>query len=188
MTKKSILTVLLAFVSLTMVAQEKLIRIDKETLEVRNSSPRLWLYYNEMFRLLVAKNAEFGVVITPSNGTQSALSYDAQAKQLVYKQAESSIWKATKNQDAYKAPGVKSYTLAVSAKQAKKLKAMWTDAVGNAVEKEDNMLDGIKWEFFIGKQGAKARTQDNAMVKLTEQLAKAVMNGDAKLKDSLLAE
>ena len=154
MTRKSILIVLLAFVSLTMAAQEKLIRIDKETLEVRNSSPRLFLFYNEMFRLLVARGAEFGVIVTPSNGLQSALSFDAQTKQLVYKQAESSIWKATKVVDDYKAPAVKTYTLPVTSKQAKKLKAIWTDAVGNAVESSDNMLDGIKWEFFIGKQGA----------------------------------
>ena len=188
MTRKSILIVLLAFVSLTMAAQEKLIRIDKETLEVRNSSPRLFLFYNEMFRLLVARGAEFGVIVTPSNGLQSALSLDAHAKQLVYKQAESSIWKATKVVDDYKAPAVKTYTLPVTSKQAKKLKAIWTDAVGNAVESSDNMLDGIKWEFFIGKQGAKARTMDASIVKFAEQLSKAVSTGNATLKDQLLAD
>jgi hypothetical protein len=181
MTKKSILTLLLALATLTMAAQEKLVRIDSQTLDVRAGSPRLSLFYSEMNRLLLPQGAGFGVVVTPSNGFQSALSYDARAGQLVYKVAESSIWKATKNPDQYQAPAVKTYTLDITARQARKLMEMWRDAVGSSEVSPDNMLDGSRWEFFFTAQRAKATSANHPLVKLVEQLQKAVQAGDPKM-------
>ena len=95
--------------------------------------------------------------------------------------AESSIWKATKNPDQYQAPAVKTYTLDITARQARKLMEKWRDAVGSSEVSPDNMLDGSRWEFFFTAQRAKATSPDHPLVKLVDQLQKAILAGDPKM-------
>ena len=87
----------------------------------------------------------------------------------------------------YEAPDVKTYTLAIDARQVGMLKAIWQNVIGPAEKREDLMLDGTTWEFFIGEQRAKARTDGYAVVKLAEQLAEVTKAGDANRCDSLIS-
>ena len=66
------------------------------------------------------------------------------------------------------------------------LKAILSDAIGTSEPREDSMLDGTTWIYFIGGQRAKARTEDNFIVKLTDKLVEAVKAGDASRCDSLI--
>ena len=66
------------------------------------------------------------------------------------------------------------------------LKRIWTNAVGNAEKKMDTTLDGTSWEYFIDGQRAKARKEDNALVKFTNELADAVRTSDASRKETLI--
>jgi hypothetical protein len=53
MNKKSFITALLAIVSLTMGAQEKLIRIDNENIALRKKNKQFLFYNKEKARLLM---------------------------------------------------------------------------------------------------------------------------------------
>ena len=84
------------------------------------------------------------------------------------------------------APDVNTFTLAIDAGQAQMLKTILSDAIGTSEQREDGMLDGTTWIYFIGEQRAKARTEDNFIVKLTDKLVEAVKAGDASRCDSLI--
>lgn len=208
---KKIIFILLAFVTLTMKAQNRLIRIDTENIERRKNNPVFSLFDKEMARLLMPKNVEFGVECVPSFSPEWSLTYDSLTHVLIYKEAQTSIWYSTyhamhkdkteidktrnleiitselrKKPKNYRRPKVKTYTLSISAEQVRMLKAIWTNAIGTSVPREEFMLDSTTWTYFIGKQRAKARTDKCNIVKLTNQLVEAIKAGDASSFDSLI--
>ncbi len=206
MNKKVVATVLFTLVTQTMAAQGRLIRIDSEDERWWKNSRQMTFARNELTQLLMPKDVEFGVVCKPSFSPEWALSYDSTAHALVYRKAEKSIWHTTykalhklkkidkkhskwvprKHPKDYVAPNVQAYSLAITNEQVQMLKTIWTTAVGNAEKKMDATLDGTSWEYFIDGQRAKARREDNALVKFTNELADAVRTGDASRKDSLI--
>ena len=206
MNKQAIATALLVLVALAGQAQEKLTLIDCEDIAWLAKHPQMSFYDNEKARLLIPQNAAFGVEHRPSFSTEWALSYDSVAHALIFNEAQESIWEATyhsmyklkhvkrnhskwvprKHPKNYEAPDVKTYTLAISAEQAGMLRAIWQNAIGMAVKREDLMLDGTTWEFFIGEQRAKARTDRYTVVKLVEQLAEVTKAGDTCRCDSFI--
>ena len=213
MNKKSFITALLAIVSLTMGAQEKLIRIDSEDIAWQKDNPQYSFFNKEKARLLMPQAAEFGVECIPSFSPEWSLTYDSVAHKLVYNEKKKSIWYSTynamykkktitkngrkiakrklrKHPKGYVAPDVKTYSLTISIEQAQMLKAICSDAIGTSEPREDSMLDGTTWNFFIGEQRAKAHSGSNynpySIVKLTGELVKAVKAGDASRCDSLI--
>lgn len=206
MNKKVVSTVFFALVTLTMAAQGRLIRIDSEDERWWKSSRQMTFARNELTQLLIPKDVEFGVVCQPSFSPEWALSYDSTAHALFYRKADKSIWHTTykamhklkkkgnkhskwvprKYPKDYVAPNVQAYSLAITDEQLQMLKAIWTNAVGNAEKKMDATLDGTSWEYFIDEQRAKARREDNTLVKFTNELADAVRTGDASRKDTLI--
>ena len=195
-----------SIVSLTLtMAQDRLIRIDRESVELRSKNISLSFFDKEVSRLLVPQSSPFGMTCIPSFYPESSLTYDPESHALVYKRAEESIWSAThkatskrkKNKDNsvryihrkrphnYKAPEVKTYVLAITDLQVQTLRKLLTDALDNAEDKEDNILDGTRWTFFIGDQKAKTQRQENPLVKFASELVEAVLNGDVQRKDSL---
>ena len=83
MNKKVVSTVFFALVTLTMAAQGRLIRIDSEDERWWKSSRQMTFARNELTRLLIPKDVEFGVVCKPSFSPEWALSYDSTAHTLV---------------------------------------------------------------------------------------------------------
>ena len=207
--KKTIITVLLVLVAMTISAQEKLIRIGSEDIAWQQDNPQYLFFNKEKARLLMPQGAAFGVECIPSFSPEWSLTYDSVAHALVYNEAQKSIWYSTynamykkrtitkngrkiakrklrKHPKDYVAPDVKSFTLAIDAGQAQMLKAILSDAIGTSEPREDSMLDGTTWIYFIGEQRAKARTEDNFIVKLTDKIVEAVKAGDASRCDSLI--
>lgn len=206
---KLILTI--AFLSFTIVcsAQDKLIRVDSESIAWRKKDRQVSMADQERARLLIPQNAEFGVECIPSFSPEWSLTYDSLAHVLVYKKALKSIWYSTYNAmykkksktkngikiakrvlrrkpKGYVAPEVNTYTLAITSEQLQMLKAIWESAVGTAEDGTDNTLDGTKWEYFIEGKRAKTKREKNSLVIFTNELQKAVMTGDSVLKDSLI--
>lgn len=211
MNKTIIITALLALVALAGHGQERLIRIDSEDTAWQKKN-RQYLFFNkEKERLLKPQNTAFGVECISSFSPEWSLTYDSVGNALVYNEAQKSIWSSTydsmykkktkidkksdrtivqrklrKHPKDYVAPDVKTYTLVINAEQVQMLKAIWSNTIGTSELREDNMLDGTTWLFFIGKQRAKARTANFSIVKLTDNLVDAVKAGDASLCDSLI--
>ncbi|WP_288279331.1 hypothetical protein [uncultured Prevotella sp.] len=64
--KKTILTTLLALVALTAAAQDRLIRVDSESKDLRKTSSQRKMFDREKARLLMPQGATFGVECIPS--------------------------------------------------------------------------------------------------------------------------
>ena len=211
--KKTIITVLLALVAMTISAQEKLIRIGSEDIAWQQDNPQYLFFNKEKARLLMPQGAAFGVECIPSFSPEWSLTYDSVAHALVYNEAQKSIWYSTygamykkktitkngrkiamrklrKHPKDYVAPDVKTYSVTISIEQAQMLKAICSDAIGTSEPREDSMLDGTTWIYSIGEQQAKAHTGSNynpySIVKLTEKLVEAVKAGDESRCDSLI--
>ena len=205
MKPRTIITAVLALVAMAGQAQDKLIRVDSESLAWQKDNPQYLFADKEKARLLMPQGAAFGVECIPSFSPEWTLTYDSVAHVLVYKIAEKSIWyttyrsmhkvkKVSKNHSKsvprkhpknYEAPDVKTYSLSVTPEQVQKLRAIWRTAVGNAEDREVFMLDGTKWEYFIDGRGAKSHREKNVLVKFTNELAEAVETGNVSRKDSL---
>ena len=203
--KKLLSALLLALVTLTGLAQDRLIRVDSDP-ETRYTSRQRVMFNQERARLLMPQGAAFGVECIPSFSPEWTLTYDSVAHALVYKKAEKSIWYTTyrsmhkqkkvgknhsksvprKRPKNYEAPSVKTYSLSVTPEQVQKLRAIWRTAVSTAEDREVFMLDGTKWEFFVDGQRAKSHREKNVFVKFTDELAEAVKTGNMNRKDSLL--
>jgi len=206
MKPRTIITAVLALVAMAGQAQDKLIRVDSESVAWQKEDPQYVFADKEKARLLMPQGAAFGVECIPSFSPEWTLTYDSVAHVLVYKIAEKSIWyttyrsmhkvkKVSKNHSKsvprkhpknYKAPDVKTYSLSVTPEQVQKLRAIWRTAVGNAEDREVFMLDGTKWEYFIDGRRAKSHWEKNVFVKFTNELAEAVETGNVSRKDSLL--
>ena len=211
--KKTILISLLTVISLSMTAQEKLIRIDSEDIAWQKDNPQYLFFNKEMARLLMPQGAAFGVECIPSFSPEWSLSYDSVAHALIYNEAQKSIWYSTynamykkktktkngrkisqrklrKHPQDYMAPTVKTFTLAIDAGVAQMMNAIWSNAIGLAERREDGMLDGTTWLYFIGEQRAKAHLGGNynsyPIVVLANKLAEAVEAGNTSRCDSLI--
>ncbi len=164
--KKTILTTLLALVALTAAAQDRLIRVDSGSKDLRKASSQRKMFDREKARLLMPQGAVFGVECIPSFSPEWTLTYDSLAQALVYKVAEKSM-------------------LAISDEQVQQLRAIWRTAVGAAEDREVFLLDGTKWEYFIDGKLAKSHRNKNVLVKFTNELAETVRTGNVRRKDSL---
>ena len=204
--KKIILSIILALAAtLTVTAQDKLIRVADKSTSWRKAKPQRTLFDSEMARLLMPQGAAFGVECIPSFSPEWTLTYDSVARSLVYREAQTSIWHTTyqamhkkkkvgekrykwfprKRPKGYVAPDVKTFTLPVSDDQTAMLRTVWKTAVYGAEDREVFILDGVKWEYFIDGCRAKSHRDKNVLVVFTEDLRKAVRCGDVNRKDSL---
>ncbi len=206
MMKKLILFLILALATITVIAQDKLIRVADKPTSWKKGKPKTTLFDSEMARLLMPQEAAFGVECIPSFSPEWTLTYDSVARSLVYREAQTSIWHTTfqathkkkkigekrykwfsrKRPKGYVAPDVKTFTMAVSDDQRAMLRAVWKTAVYGAEDREVFILDGVKWEYFIDGRRAKSHRDKNVLVAFTEELRKAVRSGDANRKDSLI--
>ena len=206
--KKSILTIiLLAVAALTATAQNRLIKITDESEAWRKKNRQAVFYDSEKARLLMPTGAAFGVECIPSFNQEWTLTYDSISHTLVYKEAETSIWHTTyqamhkkkkvgekrykwvprKRPKGYIAPDVKTFTMAVSDDQTAMLRTIWTNAISTAEDREDGMLDGVRWTYFIHEQRVKSLSIDkHPLVEFTNALVNAVRNGDTSQADSLI--
>ena len=186
---------------------------------IRASKRHKWMpfYYKEMERLMSPKNLSFGMGCEPSNSNEWILYYDSVAHSLIYKKSGKNIWwsmrraiskekKTSDNKTIWverkkpkKIRGVKVETssIAITAKQAQDLKAMWTDAVvcANNARKASVMkaytADFWRYEFPFGELRNKMTyiyTGLNPFTKFTNDLAEAVRTENTSLTDSLLAD
>lgn len=205
--KKIILSIIFTVAALTATAQDKLIHVADKSMSWRKNKPQTTLFDRELARLLMPQGATFGVVCVPSFSSEWTLTYDSVARALVYKEAQTSIWHSTfqathkkkkmgekrfkwvprKRPKDYVAPDVKTFTLPVSDDQAAVLRAVWKTAVYGAEVREVFILDGVKWEYFIDGRRAKSHRDKNILVVFTEEMRKAVRNGDTNRKDSLIS-
>lgn len=206
MMKKLILSLILALATITVIAQDKLIRVADKPTSWKKGKPKTTLFDSEMARLLMPQEAAFGVECIPSFSPEWTLTYDSVARSLVYREAQTSIWHTTfqathkkkkigekrykwfsrKRPKGYVAPDVKTFTMAVSDDQRAMLRAVWKTAVYGAEDREVFILDGVKWEYFIDGRRAKSHRDKNVLVAFTEELRKAIRIGDMNRKDSLI--
>ena len=204
--KKIILSFILALATITVIAQEKLIRVADKSTTWRKEKPKTTLFDSEIARLLMPQGAAFGVECIPSFSPEWTLTYDSVARSLVYREAQTSIWHTTyqamhkkkkvgekrykwihrKRPKDYVAPDVKTFTLPISDDQAGMLRTVWKTAVYGAEDREVFIIDGVKWEYFIDGRRAKSHRDKNVLVEFTEELRKAVRSGDVNRKDSLI--
>ena len=202
-----ILSIIFTVAALTATAQDKLIHVADKSMSWRKNKPQTTLFDRELARLLMPQGATFGVVCVPSFSSEWTLTYDSVARALVYKEAQTSIWHSTyqathkkkkmgekrskwvprKRPKDYVPPDVKTFTLPVSDDQAAVLRAVWKTAVYGAEVREVFILDGVKWEYFIDGRRAKSHRDKNILVVFTEDMRKAVRNGDTNRKDSLIS-
>jgi len=206
MMKKLILSLILALATITVIAQDKLIRVADKPTSWKKGKTKTTLFDSEMARLLMPQEAAFGVECIPSFSPEWTLTYDSVARSLVYREAQTSIWHTTfqathkkkkigekrykwfsrKRPKGYVAPDVKTFTMAVSDDQRAMLRAVWKTAVYGAEDREVFILDGVKWEYFIDGRRAKSHRDKNVLVAFTEELRKAIRSGDMNRKDSLI--
>ena len=214
--KKNIITMLLLAAALTLHAQDKLFLPDSLHVAVRKSAPDLYFHDQEMLRLLMPKDAEFGVECVPSFECEWTLTYSPSAHALIYKVSQENIWykkyhfdhwddythkPGEKRPKRYISPEVNTYQLALADSQAELLRTIWRNAIGQAIDKnaknltdEDKQqlnivhLDGTKWNFFLDTRRAQSRSTKNPHVAFTNALMEAVRDGNSQRMSSLIDE
>ena len=211
--KKNIITMLLLVAATTLYAQDKLVLIDSASIAVRKRSSELFFHDQEMQRLLMPKDAEFGVECVPSFEPEWMLTYSPSAHALIYKVSQENIWykkyhfdhwddyshkPGEKRPKRYKSPKVNTYKLALADDQAEHLRTIWRNAIGQAIDENtvtvDNQkqrivhLDGTKWNFFLDTRRAQSRSTKNPHVAFTNALMEAVRDGDFQRMNSLIGD
>ena len=93
--KKTTIIALFVLVTLPLVAQDRLIRVDSEFEAWHKNNPQVAMNDREKMRLLMPQGAAFGVECVPSFSPEWTLTYDSVEHALVYKIAEKSIWYST---------------------------------------------------------------------------------------------
>ena len=214
--KKNIITMLLLVAATTLYAQDKLVLIDSASIAVRKRSSELSFHDQEMQRLLMPKDAEFGVECVPSFEPEWMLTYSPSAHALIYKVSQENIWykkyhfdhwddythkPGEKRPKRYISPEVNTYQLALADDQAELLRTIWRNAIGQAIDKnaknftdEDKQqlnivhLDGTKWNFFLDTRRAQSRSTKNPHVAFTNALMEAVRDGNSQRMSSLIDE
>lgn len=207
---RALLSFLLLLASTIAMAQDRL----EPTVQPTEDAPLCTkLYYQEIWRLITADNAEWGVVRCPSNMSESSLTYDATASALVYTQIDGILWDnvssattrrveregivtiehLTEHTD-YKVPETKRATLPIPDSTAGKLRAIWTAAINSAEENDMAVLDGCSYVFFAEGKKAQAHgfKEDWVRVPRLTRLADALMlatkEGDANALQQLQGE
>ena len=214
--KKNIITMLLLVAATTLYAQDKLVLIDSASIAVRKRSSELSFHDQEMQRLLMPKDAEFGVECVPSFEPEWMLTYSPSAHALIYKVSQENIWykkyhfghwddythkPGEKRPKRYISPEVNTYQLALADSQAELLRTIWRNAIGQAIDKnaknltdEDKQqlnivhLAGTKWNFFLADRRAYSYFAKNPHVAFTNALMEAVRDGDSQRMSSLIDE
>lgn len=199
---------------LAMQAQDKLILLDSASVTIRKGNPYLSFHDQEMLRLLMPRDAEFGVECVPSFGPEWTLTYSRSAHALIYKVSQENIWYKKyhfdhwneythkpdeKRPKRYKSPKVDTHELPLANDQAELLRTIWQNALGQAIDKnaknlteEDKqqlnivILDGTSWNFFLDTRRAQSRSTKNPHVAFTNALMEAVRNGDSQRMNSLI--
>ena len=214
--RKNIITILLLVTATIAHAQDKLFLPDSASIAVRKRCPEQSFHDQEMQRLLMPKNAEFGVECVPSFDLEWTLTNSLSAHALIYKVSQENIWykkyhfdhwddyshkPGEKRPKRYKSPKVDTYKLALADDQAELLRTIWRNAIGQAIDKnaknftdEDKQqlnivhLDGTKWNFFLDTRRAQSRSTKNPHVAFTNALMEAVRDGDSQRMNSLIDE
>jgi hypothetical protein len=191
--KKTVMALALILFAMPVLAQDKLLLIDPETLELYKENPKLNFYSKEIDRLLIPEGTLFGMIRTSSSFfPESVLSYDPKAQKLFYKGVKTQIWKAMSqpfeqnDMSLYQAPDVWTCVLKVTDFQARQLETLWRHAIETSADIPDNMLDGSTWKFFMGDRQAKARHFENPLVQFATQIAYAVSDSDAVRLDFII--
>ncbi len=212
--KKNIITMLLLAISMIANAQDKLILLDSTSVTVRKGDPDLSFHDQEMLRLLMPRDAEFGVECVPSFGPEWTLTYSPSVRALIYKVSQENIWykkyhfdhwseythkPGEKRPKRYQSPKVNTYKLPLADDQAELLRTIWRSAIGHAIDKkaknltdEDKqqlnivILDGTSWNFFLDTRRAQSRSTKNLHVAFTNALMEAVRDGDSQRMNSLI--
>jgi hypothetical protein len=194
--KKNIITMLLLAAALTLHAQDKLFLPDSLHVAVRKSAPDLYFHDQEMQRLLMPKDAEFGVESVPSFECEWTLTYSPSAHALIYKVSQENIWykkyhfdhwddythkPGEKRPKRYKSPKVNTYKLALADDQAELLRTIWRNAIGQAIDEKTMEAmtisgkhplrvvhtDGTRWNFFLADRRAYSYFAKNPHVAFT---------------------
>jgi hypothetical protein len=214
--KKNIITILLLAISMIANAQEKLILLDSASVTIRKRSPELSFHDQEMQRLLMPQDAEFGVECVPSFECEWTLTYSPSARALIYKVSKENIWykkyhfdhwdeythkPGAERPERYISPEVNTYQLALADDQAELLRTIWRGAIEQAIDKnaknltdEDKqqlnivILDGTRWNFFLDARRAQSHSTKNPHVAFTNALMEAVRDGDSQRMNSLINE
>ena len=215
--KKNIITMLLLAAALTLHAQDKLFLPDSLHVAVRKSAPDLYFHDQEMQRLLIPKDAEFGVESVPSFECEWTLTYSPSAHALIYKVSQENIWykkyhfdhwddythkPGEKRPKRYKSPKVNTYKLALADDQAELLRTIWRNAIGQAIDEKTMEAmtfsgkhplrvvhtDGIRWNFFLADRRAYSYFAKNPHVAFTNALMEAVRDGDSQRMNSLIGD
>ena len=212
--RKNIITILLLVTATIAHAQDKLFLPDSASIAVRKRCPEQSFHDQEMQRLLMPKNAEFGVECMPSFGPEWALTYSPSTRALIYKVSQENIWYKKyhfdhwneythkpdeKRPKRYKSPKVDTHKLPLANDQAELLRTIWQNALGQAIDKnaknlteEDKqqlnivILDGTSWNLFLDTRRAQSRSTKNPHVAFTNALMEAVRNGDSQRMNSLI--
>ena len=199
--KKNIITMLLLAAALTLHAQDKLFLPDSLHVAVRKSAPDLYFHDQEMQRLLMPKDAEFGVESVPSFEPEWMLTYSPSAHALIYKVSQENIW-YKKCPKRYKSPKVNTYKLALADDQAELLRTIWRNAIGQAIDEKTMEAmtfsgkhplrvvhtDGTRWNFFLADRRAYSYFAKNPHVAFTNALMEAVRDGDSQRMNSLIGD
>ena len=90
--RKNIITILLLVTATIAHAQDKLFLPDSASIAVRKRCPEQSFHDQEMQRLLMPKDAEFGVECVPSFEPEWMLTYSPSAHALIYKVSQENIW------------------------------------------------------------------------------------------------
>lgn len=205
--KKFSLTAIVALLlsAFSAQAQDSLIPVKR----VKDNS--LIFYEKEISRLLIPSDTEFGMICIPSLWCESSLTYNPKAHALVYIEADTSIWHNTyysihheeKISDKeftwrenklkqYHAPGTLMYVQPIPDEMAQDMKKLWKAAIKDAKPRQQNILDGTGWEYFInGKRaeiqigGDEEKGKVGDLINLTIELRETVRNHDAQKLESL---
>lgn len=162
--------------------------------ERQTKAPILDIYEQEWRRLLVPHASAFGMVCRPSFSREYALTYDSIGRRLVCIEADTSVWscvyRARHDRSKYQAPRVQRYELSVPDSMSLKLRKLWTAAVTGAQKRDRNelMLDGTTWDFFVGERTARTHGTGERVSKLLQfvtHLAQAVRKGEPAGLDAL---
>lgn len=206
--KYALLALLLVLAPAAARAQDRL-----EPVATFPTDSLLGFYERETWRLLNARNAQWGVLRLPAFTPESSIVYDAQAQALVHTVVEgSTLWRAVMRAferafeegnpardvepagQNYRAPPVKTTVLPVPGTLAGKLERLWNAALAQTEDSGMRMLDGCIWQFFAdGKHGqihaiGDGWTRVPRLVRLLEDLEKAILAQDGEALVSLEEE
>jgi hypothetical protein len=193
------------FIPAVSMAQNKLTRIESSDIAIQVNDSELSFHDQEITRLLIPKNTEFGVVCVPSFTPEWAITFDSKAHALVLKESGENIWykklhfehwgeythkKGETRPKQYKSPKIKTYKLAIAADMAPMLSVIWKSAIGTAVERDRNiiiaMMDGTRWKYFINGEQAESHDEKNPLVQFTNELKEAIITGNRSHAESLI--